>query len=68
MIAAEVHVPNTVNISRMVDWCCKNIGREAPTKDTVDDDRPFHWNMNFRDAIFYFARGQDATWFTLMWL
>ena len=68
MIAAEVHVPNTVNISVMVDWCCKNIGQEAPTRDTVDDDRSFHWIMNFRDATFYFAEEKDAVWFSLMWL
>ena len=66
MIAAEVHI-KSLEISRMVDWCCKNIGPEAVSRDTVDNNRPWFWNMNFRDATFYFARGQDATMFSLMW-
>jgi len=66
MIEAEVHI-KSLEISRMVDWCCKNIGPEAVSRDTVDDDRPWHWNANFRKTTFYFARGRDATWFSLRW-
>lgn len=68
MIAAEVHI-TSLEISRMIDWCCKNIGPEAPTRDTVDNDRPWFWGMNFRDidATFYFAEAESATWFSLVW-
>lgn len=67
MIAAQVTV-SSLKISRMVDWCCRNIGPEAPTRDTVDQTRPWHWNANFRNTTFYFAEEKSAVWFSLMWL
>ena len=66
MIAAQVTVPS-VEISRMVNWCNRNIGQQAGSRDNVDLDRPWHWSMSFRDTTFYFCEQKYATMFALRW-
>ena len=66
MIEAEIKVSRD-NISRMVNWCNKNIGTQANSRDTVDHEHPWHWSRSFFDPIFYFAKESDAMWFKLVW-
>ena len=48
-------------------WLLENVGSNAPFRDSVDEERPWHTEHHFGYMVFNFARERDATMFALRW-